>query len=377
MNKVVLISDSFKHSLSSIEICSVMENAVLSVYPNCKVIKIPVSDGGEGLSDCFLSIFKGQKQSVITVDPFGNGITSTYALLDDGTAVIELAASCGLRLVRQKLDPSTASTFGFGKVIRHAIEAGAKKIILGVGDSATNDAGTGLASALGVRFYDQNGNQFVPNGGTLGKIADISISDIIKGIDKIAFSTLCDVKNPLYGTNGAAYVFGRQKGADNEMIAMLDRNLRSYSHFLKNKYGFSTEYEGAGAAGGTTIATKLFLNSQIKRGINTVLEMVDFASVIKNADVVFTGEGRLDKQSFQGKVIDGIANYTAEAMIPLIALVGQISGIKATDYPKGLTAVYPLLDVIVDLDQAIKDTAINMMNTMIRICKDWDKAPCQ
>jgi len=350
-----------------------MEDAIKSVFPKCETIKLPISDGGEGLGDCFLTIFKGKKQTVKTVDPFGNAIESTYALLENGTAVIELASSCGLRLVKGRLDPSIASTKGFGIVIRHAIESGSKKIILGVGDSATNDGGTGLAMALGVRFYDRKNVGFFPNGSTLDQITNISLNDLVKGIDKIDFLTLCDVKNPLYGPQGAAYVFGGQKGADDKMIEMLDRNLRSYSQFLLDKLGFSTNYVGAGAAGGTSIATKLFLNSQVKSGINTILNTIDFTSIIKDADVVFTGEGRLDSQSFQGKVIDGIANYTAKAKVPLIALVGQIRNINESDYPEGLTAVYPISGQTFDLEQAIRDTAKNLKSTMLNICHDWKK----
>jgi len=370
MKKAIIIPASYKGTLSSIEVGDLMAKAVKNVAPDCQITKIPISDGGEGCVDCFISAFGGKKITLKTFDPYEKPINSFYGRLTDGTAIIEMAASAGLPLVKDNPNPSLTTTYGVGQLIKHAVQHGSKKIIIGLGGSCTNDAGVGLAQALGVEFFDHRCRKFLPTGGTLNEIHFISTDHLLPEVKSVKFTVLCDVKNTFSGPTGAAYVFAKQKGADEAMIKSLDENLAAFSSMLKTKYGFDTDFEGAGAAGGTTVGLKLFLNATIKKGIDTILDMINFDRLIKDADVIFTGEGRLDKTSFRGKVIDGIAKHAFAKKIPLIAICGQIGDIKASDYPKGLTTAVSLLQKNVSVEQAIKDTPKNLLLATEKLCRN-------
>lgn len=368
MKKAVIIPASFKGTLSSLEVGRLIEEGIHSVYPKCQTVRIPISDGGEGCVDAFLYAFKGKKIFVESNGPYGEKMTGFYGLIDETTAVFEIAANAGLPLVKGKENPALTTTLGTGEVMRTAIESGAKKMILGLGGSCTNDAGVGIATALGVRFLDKDGTPFLPTGKTLCDIADIDASkSLAKGI---SLTVLCDVKHPFFGPQGAAYIFSPQKGADPTMVKELDDNLRAYSSLLKTKFDFNTDFEGAGAAGGTPVSLKCFFNAEIKRGIDTLLALIDFDKVIRDADVIFTGEGKLDAQSFRGKVIDGVATYASKTNIPLIAIVGQIGEVSAKDFPPGLTAAISVKEEGSSLEQAMLDTPRNIRNAVSGYCKD-------
>ncbi|MCX5775145.1 MAG: glycerate kinase, partial [Firmicutes bacterium] len=280
MKKAVIIPASYKGTLTSIEVGDIMAKAIKKVAPNCQTIKIPISDGGEGCVDCFIGAFGGTKVTLKTFGPYEKPMDSFYGRLPDGTAVIEMAASAGLPLVKDNPNPALTTTFGVGQLIKHAVQHGSKKIIIGLGGSCTNDAGVGLASALGVEFFNHACKEFLPTGGTLSEIHFISTDHLMPEIKSVKFTVLCDVKNTLTGPTGAAYVFARQKGANEAMIKSLDENLVAFSTLLKAKYDFDTDFEGAGAAGGTTICLKLFMNANIKKGIDTILDMINFDHLI-------------------------------------------------------------------------------------------------
>jgi glycerate kinase len=341
MKKFILIPDSFKGTLSSIEVCNVLEAAILKKYPQAEVVKIPVADGGEGSVDAFLQAVGGEKVEVEVTGPHFEKLTSFYGLIDNkNTAVIEMAACAGLPLVGDRKDPRITTTYGFGELILHAAKSGVKKIILGLGGSATNDGGAGFAAALGVKFYNKNGETFVPVGGTLSQITDIDISSIDPLIKSIEFVTMCDIDNPLYGKEGAAYIFGPQKGANPEMVEFLDRNLQAYAAIVQQKLGYSEwNFKGAGSAGGLGYGTKIFLNSNIQMGIQTVLDVTNFDKIIENADYIITGEGSLDSQSLRGKVVIGVARRSVKSSAKLIAVVGQVKDNVEAFYKEGIDEI--------------------------------------
>lgn len=373
VKKIVVIPDSFKGCLSSYEVANIIKTTLNHLFPTAEILGIQVSDGGEGLVESYLAVLGGKKIALTTKGPYLEPIESYYGLLDGHVAVIEMAASAGLPLVKNQKNPSLTSTYGVGALIIDAINHGAKKIILGLGGSSTNDMGMGMASCLGVKFYNQNHELFLPVGKTLGDIADIKTDEINPQLANVEFITLCDVKNPLYGPTGAAYVFARQKGADDEMIKLLDENMRKLAFLLKEKFRFEANFEQAGAAGGMTVSTKLFLNSQIKSGITSFLEMINFAKLIKDADYIITGEGKLDWQSLNGKVIDGISRYADQYQIPLYAIVGQIDNLSLSYYPRGLTKVIELVKYSSSIEDAINNAPYYLRKATMEMAKSWTK----
>ncbi|MFA5007009.1 MAG: glycerate kinase [Candidatus Izemoplasmatales bacterium] len=354
--KIVVAPASFKGSYPAAEVATMMMRSILSAAPAADVVTMPVSDGGEGFADCFLSRYGGVKVVVEAENPHGVSFPSYYALLPDGTAVVELAAAAGLHLAGERPDPSTATTQGVGTLIRAAVERGVRQIVVGLGGSSTNDAGCGLASALGVRFLDREGNAFVPVGRTLSAIAEIDRSGIPEKLRGIPVRIACDVTNPLSGPAGAACVYARQKGADDAMIALLDSELSAYSTFLAERFDFDCGFPGAGAAGGATVALRLFLDAEIERGIDTVLDMLDFDEAVRGAAFVFTGEGRLDRQSLAGKAVEGVARRALACGVPCIAFAGRITGLLPCEYPPGLVEAIALSGSEVSLTAAIATT---------------------
>ena len=336
--KFVIIPDSFKGTLSSIEVCDIIENEILNVFNDAEIKKIPVADGGEGSVDAFLEGLKGEKVFVEVNDPFFQKMTSFYGLIDQGeTAVIEMAACAGLPLVGNKKDPRITTTYGVGELLLHAIEHGVKKVILGIGGSSTNDGGCGFAAALGVKFYDQNHETFIPTGGTLHQIHQIDKSNLDKRLNQIELITMCDIDNPLYGKEGAAYVFGPQKGADPVMVEFLDQGLKHLAKTVHQSLGIDDPYfKGAGAAGGLGYGAKVFANSKIQMGIETVLDAMQFDELAKDADYIITGEGQMDFQSLRGKVAIGVARRAKRTKAKVIAVVGSLKGNKEDYINEGI-----------------------------------------
>jgi len=367
MKKAILIPDSFKGNMSSAEVCHIMEAAILRYYSEASVISVPVADGGEGSVDCFLEAMGGDKVTVSVKGPYFEDMESFYGRLPDGSVVIEMAACAGLPLVEGRLAAEKTTTYGVGQLIAHAIEGGAKKIIAGLGGSATNDGGCGAASALGVRFKRGDGEIFVPTGATLADITDIDISGLHKGLSGVEIITMCDIDNPLCGPTGAAHVFGPQKGADAAMVKTLDAGLAHMASIVKSKLGKDIlDIPGAGAAGGMGGGMVAYLGSRLQMGIETVLDVVGFDQMLEGTDVVFSGEGKLDTQSLRGKVVIGVARRTQRAEVPLVAVVGDIGDDIEKAYDLGVSAIFSTNRVAVPYSEARlrakSDLALTMDN---------------
>ena len=342
MKKCIVISDSFKGTLSSLEICSIARESIPKFFPQCRVVTVPVADGGEGTVECFVQAIGAAPVSVPVTGPYGESISATYARKEQ-LAVIEMAAAAGLPMVGENKNPETTTTYGVGQLIAHAVEIGCREILLGLGGSATNDGGCGCAAALGVRFYDKNGKEFVPTGKTLADIDHIDASWAKAALDGVTVTVMCDVENPLCGPNGAAHVFGPQKGADEAMAERLDRGLDHLAQVVERDLRVSVaQIPGAGAAGGMGAGCMAFLGAELKSGIECVLDTVGFDGLLEGADLVITGEGRIDSQSVQGKVISGIARRTKPREVPLLALVGSIGEDAGAGYDLGVTAMFSI-----------------------------------
>lgn len=340
MKKCIVISDSFKGTLSSLEICEIARQSIPRFFPACQVIAIPVADGGEGTVECFAQALPAELVSVSVTGPFGEPVRAAYCRRGE-QAVIEMAAAAGLPMAAGRENPEQATTYGVGQLIRHAAEQGCTDILLGLGGSCTNDGGCGCAAALGVRFWDREGRQFVPIGATLDQIWRLDAAPARELLRSVQVTAMCDVKNPLYGPGGAACVFAPQKGADAAMVDRLDRQLRCFGGTLERELGLDvSQIPGAGAAGGMGAGCIAFLNAELKSGIEAVLDMVDFDRRLEGAGLVITGEGRIDGQSVQGKVISGIAKRTSARGIPLLALVGGIGPGAEEAYDLGVTAMF-------------------------------------
>ena len=344
MKKCVMISDSFKGSLSSSDICAIARESVGKFFPGCEVVTLPVADGGEGTVDCFLEACGGEAVKVTGVSgPYGEKIDAVYARLDETTAVVEMAATAGLPMVGDKKDPCKTTTYGVGELVRHAVEQGAKHIILGLGGSATNDGGCGAAAALGVRFYNAAGESFVPTGGTLGSIAHIDVSGLDPAIAGAEITAMCDIDNPMTGPRGAAHVFGPQKGADAAMVERLDSGLGHLAEVIRCDLGADVEnLPGSGAAGAMGAGMAAFLGAALRPGIETVLDVAGFDGAAADADAVITGEGKLDSQSLGGKVVIGVARRAARLGKPVIAIVGGADYGAEAAWAEGVTAVFPI-----------------------------------
>lgn len=366
MKKILLIPDSFKGTMSSTEICSIMEERIRAYYPDAEVISIPVADGGEGSVDSFLAAVGGKRVAVTVKDPYMQDIEAFYGVIDNGsTAVIEMAACAGLPLVGENRQAHKTTTYGVGQLMAHAAISGCKRMIVGLGGSATNDLGVGAAAALGVRFTDKDGNEFVPVGENLSQIAHIDTSGLLPELKNIEIITMCDIDNPLYGKNGAAYVFAPQKGADPAMVEYLDAQLKAGAEVIRRELGTDiAQLAGAGAAGGMGGGMVAFFGSRLQMGIETVLDTVGFDSLLQGADLVFTGEGKIDDQSLRGKVVIGVARRTKKVGVPLIAVVGDIGDHIEAAYSEGVSAVFSINRVAVDFSEAKKRSKSDMALTI-------------
>jgi glycerate kinase len=326
MKKIILIPDSFKGTMGSAEICSIMEEVIRIHYPQAEVISIPVADGGEGSVDAFLSAMGGEKITLPVKGPYMEDIEGFYGIIDGGgTAVIEMAAAAGLPLAGDRLNPAKTTTYGVGQLMADAARRGCTRIIMGLGGSATNDFGAGAAAGAGIQFYDGAGESFIPTGETLSRIVRIDKSGVPPELAAAEIVTMCDIDNPLCGPGGAAAVFGPQKGADPAMVEFLDGQLRAVSETVKRELGVDViALPGAGAAGGMGGGMAAFFGSRLQMGIETVLDTVRFDSLLSGADMVFTGEGKIDTQSLRGKVVIGVARRARKAGVPVTVIAGDI-----------------------------------------------------
>ena len=352
MKKCVIIPDSFKGSMDSIAICRIIDETILSFYPQCQNLLVPVADGGEGTVECFVQALSAEKIPVEATGPYDEPITVSYARTGD-TAIVEMAMCAGLPQVEDRKNPALTTTSGVGLVIKKAVQDGCRKIILGLGGSCTNDGGTGMAHALGVRFYKASGEAFRPTGGTLHLIDKMDASQAESLLRNVEVTAMCDIDNPLYGPTGAAFVFGPQKGADKEQVLLLDEGLQNLARVILKSLGKDVaQLPGSGAAGGMGAGVAAFLNGSLQSGIQTVLNTVGFDELIKDADLIFTGEGKIDGQSLRGKVVIGVAERAKAQGIPVIAIVGDVGDDAEGAYERGVSAIFSINRVAVDFEKA-------------------------
>lgn len=342
MKKCVIIPDSFKGSLSSIEVCNIIKEKVNEFFPKCNAIMIPIADGGEGTVDTFIYSLKAEKVNLKVKNAFGEVIDVYYGRIKN-KAIIEVAQVVGLVSAEGREDPSTTSTYGVGEIINHAIEHGCNEIFIGLGGSCTNDCGVGAASALGTVFKNKNGEEFIPVGKNLNEIEYIDISKTLEKLKNCKVTAMCDIDNPMYGENGAAFVFAPQKGADKNMVKMLDNNLRALSEKIKKNLNKDvSNIKGSGAAGAFGAGVCAFFNGELKSGIEIILDLIDFDNLISDADIIFTGEGQIDSQSLNGKVVVGISKRAKKQNIPVIVLVGSIGEGAEKAYDEGVSAIFSI-----------------------------------
>ncbi len=354
--KVVAAVDSFKGSMTSLEVAAAFEKGVKKVYKDAEFIKIPLADGGEGTVKALIDNLDGKMVNIKVKDPLMRDIDSFYGISGDGkTAVIEMAAASGLPLLSpDERNPLKATTFGTGELIKDALEKGCREFIIGIGGSATNDAGTGMLSALGYIFLDENGNELEPNGENLINIKSFKDDKVMKEVSEAKFLIACDVDNPFYGTNGAAHVYGKQKGATGDIIKILDDGMRNFSNVIeKIKKTDISNISGSGAAGGLGGAFTAFFNSELKPGIDIITEKIELENKINSSDYVITGEGRIDFQSAMGKTPSGVAKLAKKYGIPVIAIGGSVDDEIGNIYDCGITAAFSIIDSPMTLGEAM------------------------
>lgn len=374
MKKSIIIPDSYKGTLSAIQVCNIMKDSIKKIYPQCEIHSIPIADGGEGTVDTFLYALGAEKVEVTSTGPYMEEVHTCYARKND-TAIIEMACVAGLPMVENRMNPCKTTTYGLGSLIRHAVLAGCSEIILGLGGSCTNDAGIGMARALGTKFYNQEGNEFAPDADQITQIQTIDNTAVEALLKKVKITAMCDIDNPLYGVNGAAYVFAPQKGADETMVELLDNNLRAFA-----KLAFEccnkdiAMLPGAGAAGGMGAGSVVFLNAALKSGIETILELVSFDELLQDTDMVFTGEGRIDRQSLQGKAVIGIAGHAGKRSIPVTAVVGSIGEGAEEAYEMGVTSIFSINRTPMEFEKSRAYSDINLSKTMESILRLYKAA---
>ncbi|MGG4345424.1 glycerate kinase [Paenibacillus lautus] len=364
--KVVIAPDSFKESLSALEACHAIEKGMRAVYPEADIVNVPMADGGEGTVQSLVDATGGRLVHREVTGPLGTPVTAFYGILGDGkTAIIEMAAASGLALVPpEQRNPLATTTRGTGELIMSALNEGVSTIILGLGGSATNDGGAGMAQAIGVRLLDADGSEIGHGGGELHRIASIDTGGADPRLKQVAFVAACDVDNPLTGERGASAVFGPQKGADPAMVQQLDGNLAHYAAMIKSCLGRDVaRIPGAGAAGGLGAGMLAFLAAELKRGVDIVIEATGLASQVKDADLVITGEGRIDGQTIYGKTPMGVAKTAKRYGVPVIGIAGSLADGHEAVLEHGIDIVFTIVPGVCSLDDAIREAAVNMERT--------------
>lgn len=364
--KIVIAPDSYKESLTAMEVATAIENGFKQVFPQANCIKLPMADGGEGTVQSLVDATGGEIVNALVTGPLGQTVEGFYGLLGEGTtAVIEMAAASGLHLVEPaQRNPLLTTTYGTGELIKAALDAGVTHIIVGIGGSATNDGGMGMAQALGARFIDSNGAELGFGGGALAQLASIDLSGLDPRLAAIKLEVACDVDNPLCGIKGASHVFGPQKGATPEMVAQLDANLAHYAQVIRQTNGKEViDQAGAGAAGGLGAALLGLFDADLRPGINIVMDAVNLCEVVKDADLVITGEGRIDSQTIHGKTPVGVARTAKMYDLPVIGIAGSIAKDCHVVHDHGIDAVYSVVLGATDLPTALKEAAFNVEMT--------------
>ena len=355
--KIVISPDSFKDSISAKDASFAIRNGLYSVLgDSCEYVIAPIADGGEGTLDAIV-----EEKNIVSLSVTGTSgtkVSACYGSIGD-TAVIEMARAAGLMLTpKEQRRAKEATTFGVGELILDALDKGFRKILLTAGGSGTNDGGCGMISALGVRFYDSDGNSFIPTGGTLSKIQKIDVSELDKRVAECKFTIATDVTNPLLGDTGATFVYGRQKGADDEELEYMETGMKNYSDILERECGKKVaEIQGCGAGGGIAAPLLALTDAHIESGIESVLKAIKYGDLIKDANAIITGEGKIDRQSLYGKAISGVAGYANNAKIPVYCFVGCIGDDKSLLLSMGLEDIYALGDIAPSVEYSMSHPA--------------------
>lgn len=355
---LLIAPDAFKDSLSAGEVCQAIQRGVARWNPELPIVCHPLADGGEGTLEVLSTVLELTEVTIAVQDPLFRPIKASYKI-GEGVAYIEMARASGLELLKQaERNPLRTSTYGTGQLVLDALNRGIKKIYLFVGSSATNDAGLGLAAALGYALLDGNGQKLSPVGAALGALRRINRSELLFDPAELEMVVVADVQNPLYGPNGAAQVYAAQKGADTAAIALLDEGLKNYAEIVQRDLQvFVKEFPGAGAAGGLSAGAIAFCNATLQPGIQTLLKITDFDQYSNKATLLITGEGRIDQQTFHGKVVKGLCDWAQEAGIPIAAICGSLSLRQEEWQQLGLRQVLPIMVEGLSLEQAIAEAA--------------------
>lgn len=357
--KFVFAPDSMKGSMTSKEEIAILEEKARKYFPDCEIVSIPMADGGEGTVEALMQVMDGVQQEVTVHNPLYEEITACYSVLQGGTVLVEMAAASGLTLIEyQEGNAIETTSFGTGELIRHALEQGYRKFVVAIGGSATNDGGIGAMAALGAKFYDGAGDELFPAGKNLIKIDRIDVSDMMPELKEARFTVMCDVDNPMTGPEGATFVFGPQKGAVDSQMTLLEIGMKKYAELLRRDLHMDVEMmPGAGAAGGMGGAMMAFLGAKLKSGIQTVLETIRFEEKIAGADMVITGEGRVDEQSLHGKVLWGVGMAAKNQGVPVTAIVGSMGDGAEGIYDCGIDNLIPLMNEEMTLTYAMGHAA--------------------
>jgi len=361
--KIVIAPDSFKESLSALQVAKALERGFREIYPDADYVTLPMADGGEGTVDALVAATDGQIHKVKVRGPLGNNVDAFYGMSGDGnTAVIEMAAAAGLMLLApSERDPMKTTSYGVGELIRAALDRGARHLIIGLGGSATNDGGAGMIQALGVRLLDKNGKDLSSGGAALAELARIDAAALDSRLASCRIEIACDVDNPLTGPRGASAIFGPQKGATPDMVKNLDANLSHYAHCIKRDLGEAiADIPGAGAAGGLGAALIAFLGAELRPGIDIIMKAMGFEAIVSDADLVITGEGRIDSQTIHGKTPIGVARIAKRHGKPVIAIAGSLGSDVDIVHGYGIDAVFSILYRICSLEEALAETATNL-----------------
>lgn len=370
--KVVVAPQAFKGSLDAPEVADAIARGVRQVFPRAEVLTLPVADGGEGTVRALVQSSKGRTVTTRVLGPLEKPVNATWGLLGDGeTAVIEMAAASGLPLLRRdERNPMRTTSFGSGELIRHALDHGVRRLIIGIGGSATNDGGAGMASALGVRFLDANGQSLPHGGGALRHLAHIDPSEIDPRLPNVEVRVACDVNNPLTGPTGASQVYGPQKGADAHMVGLLDEALQRYADVLERDLGKSIgDVAGAGAAGGLGAGLLAFLDATLCSGVDIVFDAIHLDDGLAGATLVITGEGRMDSQDIYGKAPIAVAKRARNLGVPTIAIVGTTGRDYRVVFDHGIDAVIGTVNRPMTLDRAISESTRLITEAAMRACR--------
>lgn len=368
----VLAPDSFKESMTAKEVCIAMEKGLRKVYPAANYVHVPMADGGEGTVQSLVDATGGQIRYIEVTGPLGEPVTAAYGLLGDGTtAAIEMASASGIHLVnKDNKNPLKTTTYGTGELIRECLNQGIRKIIIGIGGSATNDGGTGMAEALGAKFLDAKGNTLPRGGGSLGELASVDISSLDDRLQQVQLIVACDVTNPLCGEHGASQVFGPQKGATPEIVQQLDANLAHYADIVKQQLGKDVrDLPGAGAAGGLGAGLLIFTQAALQKGIEIVIEYTGLKQKLATADIVLTGEGGIDFQTKFGKTPYGVAQAAKQSGKKVIAVAGYIGEGIDTLYKEGIDAVFGIVPGASELGKLLAEGPQNVERTCENIAR--------